>query len=113
MLGKYVAFDDPEKEVAIELSSGRIQGRVVDGTGAAVAGALVSATQQFSEPRATSFARNRSDGTVEILCSGTTKAVEGLVGQCARGPAGARIANLELHKAEPPAEKGFNRRPSV
>ncbi len=59
------------------------------------------------------WVRNRSDGTVEILCSGTTKSVEDLVGQCARGPAGSRVANFELHKAEPPTEKGFNRRPSL
>lgn len=59
------------------------------------------------------WVRNRSDGTVEVLCSGTTKAVEGLVAQCMRGPAGSRVGNVELHRADPPAEKGFNRRPSL
>jgi acylphosphatase len=59
------------------------------------------------------WVRNRSDGTVEALASGTTKAVEAFVAACMRGPTGARVANVELHNAEPPAEKGFHRRPSV
>ena len=59
------------------------------------------------------FVRNRADGTVEILVSGGTKTVEAFVGVAMRGPAGARVNNVELHNAEPPAEKGFHRRPSV
>lgn len=57
--------------------------------------------------------RNRSDGTVEAVVSGSTKAVELFVQTCARGPSGARVENIELSPAEPPAEKGFRRRPSL
>ena len=57
--------------------------------------------------------RNRSDGTVEALASGDNAAVEKFVAACMKGPPGSRIANVELHKAEPPEEKGFHRRPSV
>lgn len=57
--------------------------------------------------------RNRSDGTVEALASGPTKAIEAFFTVCARGPAGSRVANVEMKKAEPPAEKGFTRRPSI
>jgi acylphosphatase len=57
--------------------------------------------------------RNRTDGTVEALASGSTKAVEAFVAACMRGPEGSRINNVELHNAEPPEEKGFHRRPSV
>ncbi|HEV2562736.1 MAG TPA: acylphosphatase [Rhizomicrobium sp.] len=57
--------------------------------------------------------RNRSDGTVEALVSGPTKTVEAFVAAAMRGPDGSKVANVELHKAEPPAEKGFHRRPSV
>ncbi|HEX3674847.1 MAG TPA: acylphosphatase [Rhizomicrobium sp.] len=57
--------------------------------------------------------RNRSDGTVEALVSGETKAVEAIVAACMRGPEGSRIKDVELHNAEPPDEKGFRRRPSV
>ncbi len=58
------------------------------------------------------WVRNRFDGTVEVLASGPTKLVEELVGMCMRGPMGARISDVEIHKAEPPTEKGFRRRPS-
>lgn len=57
--------------------------------------------------------RNRSDGTVEALASGPTKAIEAFFTICARGPAGSRVTNVEMHKAEPPAEKGFRRRSSL
>jgi acylphosphatase len=57
--------------------------------------------------------RNRSDGTVEALASGSTKAVEAFVAVCMRGPPGSTVTNVELHKSEPPEEKGFHRRPSV
>ncbi len=57
--------------------------------------------------------RNRADGTVEILVSGGTKAVEAFVAASMRGPAGSRVKNVELHNAEPPEDKGFHRRPSV
>jgi len=57
--------------------------------------------------------RNRSDGTVEALVSGSTKSVEAFVSACARGPAGAKITSIDLHNSEPPAEKGFHRRPSM
>ena len=57
--------------------------------------------------------RNRSDGTVEALVSGPTKAVEAFVAACSRGPAGARVKCIDLHNAEPPDEKGFHRRPSL
>jgi acylphosphatase len=57
--------------------------------------------------------RNRSDGTVEALVSGENKTVETFVEACMRGPAGSTVKNVELHRAEPPAEKGFHRRPSI
>lgn len=59
------------------------------------------------------WVRNRADGTVEALASGPTKAIEAFFTVCARGPAGSRVANVEMHKAEPPAEKGFRRRSSL
>jgi acylphosphatase len=59
------------------------------------------------------WVRNRTDGTVEILVSGETKAVETFVAAAMRGPDGSRVKNVELHNAEPPDEKGFRRRSSV
>jgi acylphosphatase len=57
--------------------------------------------------------RNRSDGSVEALASGSTKSVEAFVAVCMRGPTGSRITNVDLHKADPPGERGFHRQPSV
>ena len=57
--------------------------------------------------------RNRSDGTVEVLASGDTKKIEAFAAACMRGPPGSRVANIEMHKADPPEEKGFRRRPSI
>jgi len=39
-------------------------------------------------------------------------AVETFVAACMRGPVGARITNVELHRAAPPEEKGFQRKSS-
>ncbi|HEY2444675.1 MAG TPA: acylphosphatase [Rhizomicrobium sp.] len=55
---------------------------------------------------------NRSDGSVEALASGSTRAIEAFVAACMRGPPGAKVKNVDLHSAEPPTEQGFHRRPS-
>lgn len=59
------------------------------------------------------WVRNRSDGSVEALVSGVTKAVEAFVEAAARGPAGARVTAVDLHNSAPPEEKGFKRRASL
>lgn len=56
--------------------------------------------------------RNRSNGTVEALASGSTKNVEAFVGACMRGPPGSRVETVDLYNAEPPKQPGFHRRPS-
>ncbi len=53
------------------------------------------------------WVRNRSDGSVEALVSGPTKAVEAFVSAATQGPRGARVNAVDLHNSEPPAEKGF------
>jgi acylphosphatase len=57
--------------------------------------------------------RNRSDGSVEALVSGPTKAVEIFVTNATKGPQGARVSAVDLHNSEPPDEKGFIRKPSL
>ena len=57
------------------------------------------------------WVRNRSDGSVEALVSGSTKAVEAFVTAATRGPYGARITAVDLHNSEPPKEKGFQKLP--
>ena len=53
------------------------------------------------------WVRNRADGSVEALVSGTTKAVETFVAASTKGPYGARVTAVDLTNSEPPADKGF------
>ena len=55
------------------------------------------------------WVRNRSDGSVEALVSGPTKAVEAFVSAATQGPHGAKVNAVDLHNSQPPAEKGFQR----
>jgi acylphosphatase len=71
---------------------------------------LVMAAQQQNLD---GWVRNRSDGSVEALVSGPTKAVEVFVTNATKGPQGAKVSAVDLHNSEPPAEKGFIRRPSL
>jgi acylphosphatase len=59
------------------------------------------------------WVRNRSDGSVEALVSGPTKAVEIFVTNATRGSQGAKVSAVDLHNSEPPTEKGFIRKPSL
>jgi acylphosphatase len=59
------------------------------------------------------WVRNRSDGSVEALVSGPTKAVENFVTNATKVPYGAKVSAVDLHNSEPPAEKGFVRWPSL
>ena len=59
------------------------------------------------------WVRNRSDGSVEALVSGPTKAVEAFVGAATQGPRGAKVSAVDLHNSEPPPEKGFRRLQSL
>ena len=59
------------------------------------------------------WVRNRADGSVEALVSGTTKAVEAFVSAATTGPRGARVTAVDLHNSEPPAEKGFQRKANL
>ena len=71
---------------------------------------LIMAAQQH---KLDGWVRNRSDGSVEALVSGPTKAVEAFVGSATKGPYGARVTAVDLHNSEPPQDKGFIRRPSL
>jgi acylphosphatase len=103
-LQDFCVMDAPEDLTSLRL---RIEGFVQ------AVGYRHFAIQAATKLNLDGWIRNRSDGTVEALVSGATKDVEAFVSACARGPEGSRIQNIELHRAEPPTEKGFHRRPSV
>jgi acylphosphatase len=59
------------------------------------------------------WVRNRADGTVEALISGTADAVEELARACRRGPRFAQVDTLIEEIAEPPDAPGFRLMPGV
>jgi len=59
------------------------------------------------------WVRNRADGTVEALLCGEEAAVRDVLSLCRRGPALARVDELRESFAEPPAEPGFHRLPTL
>lgn len=71
------------------------------------------AIQKATDLGLNGWIRNRSDGTVEAVISGGTKAVESFVQACMKGPTGSRVENVELSPAQAPEEPGFKRRPSL
>jgi acylphosphatase len=52
--------------------------------------------------------RNRADGSVEALISGTADAVEELARACRRGPRFAQVDRVIEEIADPPEQPGFN-----
>jgi acylphosphatase len=71
---------------------------------------LTMAAQRY---RLDGWVRNRADGSVEALVSGTTKAVENFVAAATNGPRGARVTAVDLINSNPPVEKGFRQQPTL
>lgn len=59
------------------------------------------------------WVRNRSDGSVEALLSGPEPAVAEVLSAMRLGPPLARVEAVQEGFAEPPAEPGFRRRPTL
>ena len=59
------------------------------------------------------WVRNRRDGSVEAVVAGDEASVLSLLSLCRRGPALARVDRITESFAEPPAEPGFRRLPSL
>jgi len=55
----------------------------------------------------TGFVRNRHDGAVEALFCGAPDAVAAILERCRRGPAGARVARVEIIGEGDDAPAGF------
>jgi acylphosphatase len=52
--------------------------------------------------------RNAEDGSIEAVFDGDREHVESMVDWCRRGPAGARVDELDVETQEPDAEQGFH-----
>ena len=54
------------------------------------------------------WVRNAPDGSVEAAFEGDDERVESMVEWCRRGPAGARVEDVEMTWVEPEGEVGFS-----
>jgi len=59
------------------------------------------------------WVRNRRDGGVEVLASGSAGGVESLIAACRRGPRGANVAMLKVLDEPPATTRGFVVAPTV
>ena len=64
--------------------------------------------QEATRRRLSGWVRNRSDGSVEALFSGTKADVDSMIIACRQGPPAARVTNVVLHAAEIPDRPGFH-----
>ena len=53
------------------------------------------------------WVRNAADGSLEAVFEGTDERVDSMVAWCRRGPAGARVDDVEVTWEEPVGEAGF------
>ena len=51
--------------------------------------------------------RNANDGSVEAVFEGDEERVRSMVEWCRRGPAGARVEDVEVETEQPTGETGF------
>ena len=54
------------------------------------------------------WVQNRSDGAVEAVFEGDDERVDSMVEWCGRGPAGARVEDVDTTWAAPEGETGFS-----
>ncbi|MCP4385786.1 MAG: acylphosphatase [Hyphomicrobiales bacterium] len=59
------------------------------------------------------WVRNRSDGSVEAVVSGTKVEVEALVARCKVGPRSAVVSDVQTSGSDEIVTNGFNIRPTV
>ena len=59
------------------------------------------------------WVRNRRDGGVEAVVSGTLAAVEEMIARCHAGPPAARVDRVEVLPEDEPVASGFTVRPTV
>ncbi len=53
------------------------------------------------------WVRNRLDGTVEAVFSGTPEQVETMIAKCRKGPPLAKVKDIQRTDTNPPGESGF------
>ncbi len=68
--------------------------------------------QEAEKRGITGWVRNLRDGSVEALFCGPRAALDDMLAACRDGPPRARVENIELEDADPPAETRFVQAPT-
>lgn len=68
--------------------------------------------QEAGKRGITGWVRNLRDGSVEALFCGPRAALDDMLAACREGPPLARVENIELEDADPPAEARFVQAPT-
>lgn len=71
------------------------------------------AIETASRLRLRGWVRNRSDGSVEALVTGTEEAVAAMIEACREGPFAARVTEVLVSDADDDGNEGFRPRPTV
>ena len=91
----------PEKTLRLRVT-GRVQG----------VGYRLWATRTAATLGLRGWVRNRSDGSVQALVTGTPEAVAAMIEACRQGPYGARVAAATVADAEDDGSLGFTALPT-
>ena len=59
------------------------------------------------------WVRNRADGSVELLASGSDSALDALIEACRQGPRAAVVTDVAVADAKDDGSAGFTARPTV
>lgn len=93
-----------EAPVALRLSiSGRVQGVAF----------RASLRARAVAHGVSGWTRNRADGSVEAVLSGSPEAIDAVLRWVARGPDGARVDRVEREAYAEAVEEGFQIRPTL
>lgn len=69
--------------------------------------------EQATRLNLSGWVRNRADGAVEAVFSGSKAAVAEMLTACNRGPTAARVDGVDVESCSPPGGLGFVQRASV
>jgi acylphosphatase len=59
------------------------------------------------------WVRNRRDGSVEIVATGSEEAVALFIERCRQGPAAARVDRIDVEESEEAVPAGFAQKPTL
>lgn len=59
------------------------------------------------------WVRNRRDGSVELLASGSEPALSALIDRCREGPPAARVERIDVEDSGETVPSGFEERPTA